>query len=101
MTTGAVLGPALFEDVAHRFCVSVYCAELTSPDALTTVQQVLDREKPAHTTYELCVIGPTMRVGVQARVGMDAIVGRAGDPPAAIGQALRSGILASKATACK
>jgi hypothetical protein len=40
---------------------------------------VLDREKPAHTTYTLCTIGPRMRVGATARVGVDAIV--AGPPP--------------------
>jgi phage tail-like protein len=100
LTTGEVLGPALFEDVAHRFRVGVYCAELTGTDTLSTVRQVLDREKPAHTTYELCVIEPAMRVGVQARVGMDAIVGRGGDPAAATGQELGSRFLAAKGIAC-
>jgi hypothetical protein len=38
---------------------------------------VLDREKPAHTTYHLCVIEPRMRVGLQSIVGVDAIVGGA------------------------
>lgn len=100
ITTGQALGAALYEDVAHRFCVSVYCSELTSPDTLTKIRDVLDREKPAHTVYELCVLQPAMRVGVQARVGMDAIVGRAGTPPAEIGLALGSGVLAAKADPC-
>jgi phage tail-like protein len=89
MTTGEQLGTALYEDVAHRFCVSVYCAELTSQDTLAKVRQVLDREKPAHTVYDLCVIEAAMRVGAQARVGIVAIVGRAG-----------SGVLAEKADDC-
>jgi phage tail-like protein len=100
ITTGETLGAELYEDVAHRFCVSVYCAELTSTDTLSKVQQVLDREKPAHTTYDLCVIEPAMRVGAQARVGIDAIVGQAGTPPAEIGLALGSGVLAAKADLC-
>jgi phage tail-like protein len=100
MTTGEALGAALYEDVAHRFCVGVYCSELTSPDTLARVRQVLDREKPAHTVYDLCVIEPAMRVGVQARVGIDAIVGRAGRPAAEIGLPLGTGILAAKADDC-
>jgi phage tail-like protein len=77
LTNGDSFGAALFEDVAHRFCVQVYCAELTRPGAIDAVRAVLDREKPAHTTYDLCVIEPMFRVGVQARVGIDAIVAAA------------------------
>ena len=100
ITTGESFGAELYEDVAHRFCVSVYCAELTSTDTLSKVRQVLDREKPAHTTYDLCVIEPTMRVGAQARVGIDAIVGQAETPQAAFGLPLGSGVLAPEADPC-
>jgi phage tail-like protein len=99
LTTGEDFGAALFEDVAHRFCVSVYCAELTAPGTLDTVRAVLDREKPAHTTYELCVIEPAMRAGLQARVGIDAIVGT-GPAPAEIGLPLGSGALAAQSDLC-
>ncbi|NJL22532.1 MAG: phage tail protein I [Leptolyngbyaceae cyanobacterium SM1_3_5] len=68
-------GAPLFEDVAHRFCVQVYAADVDSEAAMVRVQQVLDREKPAHTTYQLCAIEAQMRVGFQARLGIDAIVG--------------------------
>jgi hypothetical protein len=67
-------GAPLFEGVAHRFCVHVYRAELKTSRALNDVVAVLEREKPAHTTYHLCVIEPRMRVGFQARVGIDTIV---------------------------
>ena len=99
LTTGEDFGAALFEDVAHRFCVQVYCAELTTPGALDTVRAVLDREKPAHTTYDLCVIEPAMRVGVQALLGIDTIVA-AGPPPAGTGFALGSRTLAGKSEVC-
>jgi hypothetical protein len=40
----------------------------------------VDREKPAHTDYRIELIAPELRVGLQARVGIDAIVG--GEPAA-------------------
>src|SRR5262249_5761152 len=73
------IGAPLFADVAHRFCVQVYAAHLPDARAREQVVRVLDREKPAHTDYHLCVIEPRMRVGFQARVGIDSIV--AGPPP--------------------
>lgn len=86
-------GAALLEDLAHHFCVGVYCSELTRSGALADVRLVIEREKPAHTTYDLCVIEPRMRVGVQARLGIDAIIA-AGPPPAHVGMMLDLGILA-------
>lgn len=67
-------GAPLFEDVAHHFCVQVYAAELADPQTAERVAQVVEREKPAHTTYHLCSIGAAMRVGFQARLGIDTIV---------------------------
>jgi phage tail-like protein len=63
-----------FHPYAHRFTVSIYCADLTRPGALNDAREILDREKPAHTEYTLCTIEPRMRVGHQARVGIDSIV---------------------------
>ena len=40
---------------------------------------MIDAEKPAHTDYHLCLVEPDMRVGFQAQVGIDTIVG--GPPP--------------------
>jgi hypothetical protein len=36
--------------------------------------RVIEAEKPAHTTYHLCLLEAAMRVGAQARLGIDAIV---------------------------
>jgi phage tail-like protein len=72
-------GAPLFADVAHRFCVRMYAAELADPATVDTVRAVVDREKPAHTVYHLCPIEARMRVGFQALVGIDSIV--AGPPP--------------------
>lgn len=92
-------GASLYEDVAHVFCVQVYCSELNQPGALDTVRYILDQEKPAHTVYQLSVIEPRMRIGAQSRIGIDAIVA-AGPPPAQIGRPLGASALAADATPC-
>ena len=69
-------GRALFTDVAHQLTVRVYRGAAYSEAAVAEVRAILDRERPAHTTYHLCVVEPCMRVGIQARVGVDAIVAR-------------------------
>ena len=70
---GAAAVP-LLEDVAHRLCVRAYAADLPSPEAVARLRTLLDQEVPAHTVYHLGLIGPSFRVGVQATVGVDAIV---------------------------
>ena len=69
------IGAPLFEDVANRFCVQVYAAQLSDPRTQDQVIAVLEREKPAHTDYHLCVIEAKMRVGFQACIGVNSIVG--------------------------
>lgn len=56
-------GAALFDNVAYRFCVAINAGELTRPGALAAARAVIEREKPAHTVCELCIIQPRMRVG--------------------------------------
>jgi phage tail-like protein len=80
-------GTPLFGDLAHRFCVGVYAADLRQAGARDTLVRVLDRERPAHTAYHLCVVEPRLRVGYQARVGVDTIV--AGGPGAGEGRLQR------------
>ncbi|HBY98944.1 MAG TPA: phage tail protein I [Chloroflexi bacterium] len=73
-------GAPLFEDTAHQFSVQLYRGPSYSEQKRNEVQALLIREKPAHTTYHLCIVEPHMRVGFQARIGVDSIV--AGPPPA-------------------
>jgi hypothetical protein len=75
LITDSDVGAPVFDDIAHEFLVQVYAALAPTPAVLDRVRWVVDREKPAHTTYQLCVIDARMRVGVQARLGIDAIVG--------------------------
>ncbi len=67
-------GVTLFGDVAHQFCVQVHAAQVATPSALAAVNSILAQEAPAHTLYHLCVVPPRMRVGFQARLGLDAVV---------------------------
>lgn len=69
-------GTPLFDELAHRFSVMLQPGP-GGADLSAAVAAVLDREKPAHTVYHLCAFEPRMRVGFQARVGIDTIVGLA------------------------
>ncbi len=69
-------GAPLFAETAHHFCVSTLAPG--DPGTLALLREVIEREKPAHTTFDLCAIGADLRVGFQARIGIDAIV--AGPP---------------------
>lgn len=81
LITQAEFGAPLFEAVAHQFSVQVYQGQVKGTKKLDEISSIIEREKPAHTTYHLCIIEPRMRVGFQARLGIDTIV--AGPTPAA------------------
>ena len=110
LITNEQYGAPLFEDVAHQFSVQIYRTALQCPEALSRVRAVLDREKPAHTSYHLCVIEPRMRVGFQAYLGIDTLLGGSaqeirlgdiridgttaigGEPPGRVGMQSRMGM---------
>jgi phage tail-like protein len=106
-------GSPLFSDVAYQFSVLVPRSALMCPAALPQLRAVIESEMPAHTTYQICVVDPRMRVGYQARVGIDSVVAGpppsmrlgegstlgteavlGGTPPALLGQQRRNGITA-------
>ena len=90
LITDEEFGSPLFEDVAHQFSVQIYRGQLKCAETLSQLRSVIEREKPAHTDYHLCIIEPRMRVGYQARVGIDTVV--AGPPRAmGLGEAAISG----------
>jgi phage tail-like protein len=73
-------GGGLFAGLAHRFCVFVHAGELSGAGAREALVDLVERERPGHTTWALRVVEPRARVGGQARVGVDAVVARPGDP---------------------
>jgi phage tail-like protein len=73
------IGLPLYAEEAYRFCVLIDSYRAGDPQTLQEVKRIVDREKPAHTDYRINLIAPDLRVGFQARIGVDAVVG--GDPP--------------------
>jgi phage tail-like protein len=81
LTGGADFGAPLFDDLAHRFHVCARPAPgANSDDLAADLRALVDADRPAHTVYTLCVAGPQARVGLQARIGVDLIVGEASEP---------------------
>jgi phage tail-like protein len=68
----------LFDDLAYQIQILVYPSAARDPRTLERVRAIVEREKPAHVTYHLCVARPELRLGIQARLGVDAIV--SGEP---------------------
>lgn len=79
LITSDEVGEPLFTDVAHRFTVQLHRGQLRCAASLDEARAIVEREKPAHTAYHLCVIEPRMRVGFQARLGIDSVIAA---PPA-------------------
>ncbi|MCW3066285.1 MAG: Phage tail protein, partial [Solirubrobacterales bacterium] len=92
-------GAPIFDATAHRFCVRVYGADLAGDAGRATLARVIEQQRPAETEAHVCVIEPRLRVGFQATVGVDAIVGRGAEPMRlgeegrlGAGAALRAGV---------
>jgi phage tail-like protein len=75
---GADFGEPLFSDTAHHFSVFVSTADVPDPARRETLRRAVDAERPAHADYDLCIVEPRMRVGLQANLGVDSYV--AGPP---------------------
>jgi phage tail-like protein len=65
----------LFARYAHRFSVFIPSAWIATAEDERMVRRALDEAKPAHTAYDLCLVEPGVRVGLQSTVGLDTIVG--------------------------
>lgn len=74
------VGMPLFSDEAYRFCVLVDAYRICETSTIDEIHRIVEREKPAHTDYRLQLIAPDFSIGMQARLGIDAIVG--GELPA-------------------
>jgi hypothetical protein len=65
----------LFHAYAHKFRVFVPAAWVRSGADERMLRRALDAEKPAHTDYDLCLVEPRLRIGLQSTVGIDMIIG--------------------------
>jgi hypothetical protein len=60
---------------AHQFTVFFAANPYGFDDTERQVTQVVEREKPAHTQHTICPVFPRFRIGVQATIGTDSVVG--------------------------
>jgi phage tail-like protein len=65
----------IFREYAHRFRVYLPAAWIRTATDEEMLCRALDAEKPAHTHYELCLVEPRFRIGIQSTVGLDTIIG--------------------------
>ncbi|MGY4828743.1 phage tail protein [Sphaerotilaceae bacterium SBD11-9] len=68
-------GLPMYAEDAYRFCVLVDAYRVCDPGTLDEIHRIVDREKPAHTDYRVQLVDAELRIGMQARVSIDAIVG--------------------------
>lgn len=65
-----------FHVYAHKFSVFVPAARVKAEAERRALSRLINQEKPAHTGFQLELVEPRFRVGVQATIGLDAVVGR-------------------------
>jgi phage tail-like protein len=65
-----------FHVYAHKFSVFVPAAVRCSGPDRRALEQLLAMESPAHTLSDIRYVEPRFRVGVQAMIGLDAVVAR-------------------------
>jgi NHL repeat-containing protein/tail protein P2 I len=64
-----------FDWGAHTFSVFYPTHPYTKDETEKRVRAAVEREKPAHTRAVLCPVFPRLRVGIQATVGVNTMVG--------------------------
>ena len=71
---------------AHHFTLYAYLDDSDDDGvAASVVHRIVDRERPAHTSYDLRIVSPDARVGIQSRVGLDLVLGHGLNTDATLG----------------
>ncbi len=73
---------AVADAYAHRFTLYVYLDDACEQKlAGPAVRAIVEAMKPAHTLFDLQLVLPEARVGVQSTVGIDLVLGDDAPPP--------------------
>ena len=64
-----------FHVYAHRFTVFVPACIGSSDSARKWMDNLLRRESPTHTQWDVAYVEPRFRIGVQSMIGFDTVVG--------------------------
>jgi phage tail-like protein len=91
LITDDEFGAPVFQEVAHQLTVQVYAGHVRCERTRENIRALVEREKPAHIAHHLCVIRPRLRVGFQARLGIDTLVGSSEPSADALGVDPRAG----------
>jgi phage tail-like protein len=70
----------LIDETAHLFTLVLPPGRCVDDEGRARLREVVDAEKPAHADYHLCQVEPRMRVGFQARLGIDSLVAGPSEP---------------------
>jgi phage tail-like protein len=71
----------VFQRHAHAFRVYVPAAFVRTSAAEALLRRAIDLQRPAHAVYELVLVEPRFRVGVQSTLELDAVIGGAWPQP--------------------
>lgn len=61
---------------AHKFTVFVPGCYGKNDATRRSLESMLRRESPAHTSYDIRYVEPRFRIGIQSTIGLDAVIGR-------------------------
>jgi phage tail-like protein len=64
-----------FSHYAHSFRVYVPAILIRTPEDEALVRRAIELQKPAHATYELVLVEPRFRIGVQSTIELDTVIG--------------------------
>lgn len=69
-----------FHIYAHRMSIFVPAACVRSPPLAAALARLVASERPAHVQADIIKVEPRFRVGVQAMLGLDAVIGKRAQP---------------------
>ena len=64
-----------FQVYAHKFSVFIPAPCARSDAGRTAIERLITLGKPAHTAHQLELVEPRFRIGIQATIGLDSVVG--------------------------
>jgi hypothetical protein len=64
-----------FHVYAHKLSVFVPASCIRDPALARALRRLVDLERPAHVEVQVIAVEPRFRIGVQAMLGLDAVIG--------------------------
>jgi hypothetical protein len=61
---------------AHRFTVFVPACHGKTEAERRSLESMVQRESPAHTSFDVRYVEPHFRIGVQSMIGLDSVIGK-------------------------